>query len=379
MARVKTFAFGSLLPVLLALAPVQVLAQTTNPAVTAPLEARYAGESLNGKARLIIPVQQCEQTSGGTLTFSAKYNTQIPVLEGWIGKGSTDCSSQESRTRASSSSLSAACRRVFLLEESTTQLAFEIHPHDLFWTHDPSASHWPETTEDTASGDPGSSSTSPGPGCDRVTNQVYTLYFLALNQATDLRGNTSYAVLTHVNVLKAAFTLYTKRPDAPTALVGADGRNALTFTFATVPGAFPATRYRAYFDWGTGADECGSGALQAGQSAPADSESVTSVDAQIGETRLGEATLRRLGSKGIEIGDSVAASVVTIDPAGSESLLAAPICVTRRVAGSDPGVQAPEPDDSLLCSLRPGARENDAWGGGLLLVAALTFVTRRRS
>lgn len=362
----KLPALRPLIPVLLALAPVGVFAQATPSPITAPLEVEYAGESLNGKPRLFITAQQCEP-SGSKLRFRAKYTSSVRVLEGWIGKGSTDCSSPEARTRTSLTSL-PICRRAYLTEESTTQLSFEVQPSDLFWTSDPGAPSWPE--DDTETEDAGS--TRPGPGCDQVTNQIYTLHILALNHATDLRGNIAYSVPSTTPVLKAAFTLYTKRLSAPTGLAGRDGEEELTLAFETVPGAPVQTKYRAYFDWGMGADACGSGALQAGQSAPAESETVTSV-----ETQAGEAKLTKLDAKGIALGDTVAVSVVAIDPAGSESFLAEPVCVTRRM-GEGEGEPPRKGHDGLLCSVQSGARERSAWSLGLLLGGlALGFALRR--
>jgi hypothetical protein len=380
MARVKPFAFLSLVPALLALAPLSVSAQGATPPITPPLEVEYAGESQNGKARLIITAQQCDQASGGELHFSAKYPVPAPVLEGWIGKGSNDCTRVESRTRVSANQQVPVCRRVFLAEESTAELSFALHPHDLFWTHDRAATRWPEATEqDAGTDDAGGTTVGRGPGCDLISNQLYTLYILPLNQATDLLANIAFPVTSGISTLQASFSLYSKRPAAPTGLVGEDGKSQLALTFASVPGAFPQTRYRAYFDWGTGAGACGSGALQAGESAPAESPSLASVEAVVDQAQLGAAKLAGLDAKGIEIGDAVAVSVISVDPAGSESLLAAPICLTRGVT-DQPAEPAPKcEDEGLVCSLQPGARESGVWGFGLLLgVAAFGFVVRRR-
>jgi hypothetical protein len=401
-APMKRFASCSLVAATLALAPTGVFAQTTpTPPITNPLEVEFDGDSLNGEMKLFVTAQQCE-TSDGKYKFSAKYTSPVPVLEAWIGKGSTDCSTVDSRQRSTAASSTSACRRVYLSQESTTQLSFEIRPRDLFWTNDTSSSSGSEDAG-TTSGDAGSIDGGTADatvedaaadaavqdaaadaavqtrGCDLVSNQTYTLYILPLAQATDVGGNIAQPVTPSTpSTLKAIFTLYTKRPSAPGGLKGGNGESQLSIKFTINSGAPQMTRYRAYFDWGTGGDgECGSGALVGGGASPQKGANVTSVD-----TQSGKAELNDLDAKGIDLYDTVAASVVTVDPAGSESYLAEPICLTRLQTDNFLDVCARDPKckngfDS--CSLRPGARAGGAWSLGLLLSAlALAFVIRRR-
>jgi hypothetical protein len=71
--------------------------------------------------------------------------------------------------------------------------------------------------------------------------------------------------------------------------------------------------------------------------------------------------------------------VVTVDPAGNESLLSAPICVRREETIGFGDRCSMDPDCKLdSCALRPGARTGGALGGASLLVLALALFMRRR-
>lgn len=403
-APMKRFASRSLVAAALALAylaPAAVVAQTTttNP-ITSPLEVEYDGDRLNGLMVLYVTAQQCQENNTAKYKFSAKYTSPVSVFEAWVGKSGTDCSKPENRQKTNNGASAAVCRRVYLAQESTTQLAFEIEPRDLFWTNDTTstssasdagaedasagdasaedATAADASTADAATEDSGTS-TSTGTGCDLVSNQVYTVWILPLNTATSEGGNTAYPVVTSAPVLKADFTLFTKRPNPPGGLKAGDGENQVSVTFKIIEGAPQKTAYRAYFDWGTGGDgECGSGALAEGEISPAKSSTITSVNINAGKAELGN-----LEARGIDIDDKIAISVVTVDPAGSESYLAEPVCAQRVLTDDFLTVCQRDPKckngfDS--CSLRPGTRDGSMWLlGSVFAGLALAFVIRRRS
>jgi hypothetical protein len=345
-----------LVAAVLALIPAGALAQTTTAPITNPLEVKVDGDSLNGQMVLYVTAQQCDAATEAEYEFSATYQAQVPVFEVWVGQSGNDCTTVESRQK-NNASAKPACRRVAVAAESSSKLSMKLKARDLFTVT------WDQTDK----------------VCDQASNQPYTVYFLPLAQETNLDGNTATAVLASVPTLKAVFTLYTKRPTAPTGLSGDDGESELTAKFTIIAGAAPKTKYRVYFDWGESADqECGSGALVAGESAPAVGGRVERV-----EVNTGKAVLSGLDTKGIDLNQSVAAAVVTVDPAGSESFLSAPVCITRVQTDGAWDVCQRDPhckDQFDSCSLRQAVDRRGGSGGGLLLLAGLgiALAIRRR-
>ncbi|HTU63520.1 MAG TPA: hypothetical protein VMF89_33890, partial [Polyangiales bacterium] len=174
--------------------------------------------------------------------------------------------------------------------------------------------------------------------------------------------------------LTTTFTLFTQLPDAPTGLTPRDGESLIGVKFSPLSGAVPLTKYRGYFDWGTGAEECGSGALAEDSEAPETEDTIASVTST--STTI---NLKDLDAKDIPLDSLVAVSVVTVDPAGNESLLSAPICVKREETYGFSDRCNADPDCKLdSCALRPGARASGSLGGASLLALALALVLRRR-
>jgi hypothetical protein len=275
--------------------------------------------------------------------------------------------------------------------------------------------------------------------CDEVRGQAYTVFLLPLEQETNLSADTASPVyqVGAFSTLKATFTLYTLPPTAPGGLKPVTGEARIGVKFNVIEGAQAKTRYRAYFDWGSGGNgECGSGALEgdagtaaepdaaaemdagaepdaeadvdaeADTDAETDAGSTTGTDAEVdaeSETESsgsgvrppdegtpgvasetvtsGEAYLGDLDALGIQVGDSVAVSVVTLDAADNESDLATPICVQRVETSSflDNCKQDPECKDGFTtCSLSPGQRSGGLLGLGSLFALAAALVLRRR-
>lgn len=408
-AGMRRFVY-SFLGALAVLAPASAWAQiggtggttATTTAIQPGLVVKRDGKQLKNEPYIFVTRDDC--FTNLEYEFNARFSAAVPVVEVWVGVGGEDCSSRASRERTQISSTSV-CRLVGRATNSLNPVV-PVNALNLFSSDSENVDDG-ETTDDTDAGggttsDAGSEldagaetdaaedasalpvvDAGPVPGsgatsCDAVTNQAYKVFFIPLPQPTNIDANRAYDPLPATgygySTLVATFTLYTEIPDPPGSLRNGDGESELTVGYRPVAGAPPRTTYRAYFDWGTGEGECGSGALVVGQQPPSEDATVGAVTAT-----GGKATLKNLDDKGIPLDTYVAATVVTVDPAGNESNIADVVCVKREETINFLDRCKVEDDCKLnSCSVRfPGRPAG--WLGLLALVAtAIGLLARRR-
>lgn len=372
------------------------------------------GEQIPTAQVIYGTVEDCEDNV--RFEFGMDFATTVPIWEAWVGVGSTNCADVNSRKKADATAQNPICKLLGTDREASAKPRIEVNARDMF------SKDWNSRT------------------CDEVRNQAYTVYLIPLEQETNLSANSASQAMQvgAYSTLKAIFTLYTLPPDPPDGLKGITGEERIGVKFNVIEGAQAKTRYRAYFDWGTdGPGECGSGVLEgesAGVAEPdaeadmdagaetdaetevdaeADAEAATDAAADAGvdaeadvdagrnvasgrgtrppdegtpkvqsvTVTAGEAYLGDLTAKGIDIGDSVAVSVVTLDAAENESDLAKPICVQRVETSSfvDNCKDDPECKNGFsTCSLSPGQRSGGLLGLGALFALGAALVLRRR-
>jgi hypothetical protein len=400
-AGMKRFVY-SFLGALLVLAPAAgggaqagTTSTPTTSAIQSGLVVKKSGTQLKNEPLLYVTRADC--VNNVEYEFTVRYTTNVKVAELWVGVGSQDCSSAAARQRASTGASEAVCKLVAVRKDSSNPITIKTTARRLFGTDDSDVDTDAGTSTDAgilgnddAGDDAGvaedggadagevevDTSTGLEPsGCDEVKGQTYRAFFIPLDQATDTAANMAYPPVTFgYSTLTTTFTLFTDLPDAPTNLSPKDGESLIGVKFSAISGALPRTKYRAYFDWGTGAEECGSGALAAETVSPATEDTIASVTSS--STTI---NLKDLDAKDIPIDSLVAVSVVTVDPAGNESLLSAPICVRREETIGFGDRCKMDPDCKLdSCALRPGARTGGALGGASLLALALALFMRRR-
>jgi len=207
-----------------------------------------------------------------------------------------------------------------------------------------------------------------------VTNQQYGVYLVPLASATQSGTGMASAPL-DTQVLKVVFTLYTLPPDKPTSIKGVSGESSVGVDWKAPESADMNTSYRVYYDIaqdGTGDVECGSGALVPGEAPPATSATIISEK----EGSPG-GSLSGLDGK-VEIGQSVAVGVVTVDAAGNKSELSDVVCVERVETDGFLKLYEDQGGKGLdKCSVHAPGRVG--WGSlGCLTVLGLTLVSRRR-
>jgi hypothetical protein len=418
-ARMKRLAYPFLAHLALALlalgAPLAASAQTgttgtTGTGTTTPTAAiqqglvvKRDGKQLKNEPLVYVTKEHCDDNL--EYEFSVKYTNSVPVTEVWVGVGTEDCSTVESRQRSTTTSTSAVCKLVGRAGASLTP-KITVNAIELFSSGASSIDDGEETDdagsdetdagseldagvgdEEAGAEDAGTSlDTSVPPvgstgsqGCDEVTSLNYRVFVIPLPQPTNEAGNKAYPPLAAASygysTLTATFTLYTELPDAPGNVRGEGGETELTTRFDQISGAMSLTTYRVYFDWGEADGQtCGSGVLVKDAKSPGEDVSITSVAAS-----SGKAVLKDLDDKGIEINTQVAASVVTVDPAGNESLLSEPVCIERVETLSFKDRCAMDKNCELhTCSLQPGARGRGLLALSLLFGLAAALLVRRR-
>ncbi len=407
-AGMRRFVYSFL--VAAALAPFSASAQTgatgttgtTTVSIQAGLVVKRAGQQLRNDPLLYVTRANC--IDNVEYEFTVKYSAAVPVTEVWVGVGGEDCSSRASRERTQISSTSV-CRLVGRANSSLNP-TIRVTALELFsagagevgdgeTTDDADAGNATDTDagalldasadNDAAAEDATTADVVVEPvggsgaaGCDEVTNLQYKVFFIPLPQPTNTDANRAYDPLPALgygySTLVATFTLFTELPDPPSGLSNRDGESQIGVRFRQVSNALQRTTYKAYFDWGSGGEECGSGALVPDQPAPSEDGTIAAVSVS-----SNEATLRNLDDKGIPIDSYVAASVVTVDQAGNESNIGEVICV-RREETINFIDRCKVDDDCKLdsCSVQfPG--RHTGWMGLLTLVAAaLGLLVRRR-
>jgi hypothetical protein len=406
-AGMKRFVY-SFLGALLVLVPVPAWAQSgttgttgttaTTQAIQPGLVVKRAGTQLKNEPVIYVTRANCFDNV--EYEFSVKYVAAVPVTEVWVGVGGEDCSSRASRERTQISSTSV-CRLVGRANSSLNP-TIKVRALDLF-SSDADDVDDGESTDDA---DAGSDAGSPldagadtdaaedagafadvvveevgGTGatsCDAATNLQYKVFFIPLPQPTNTSANRAYDPLPVMgygySTLIATFTLFTEIPDAPAGVSNRDGEAEIGVSFTPLAGALAKTTYKAYFDWGTGGEgDCGSGALIEGQQPPPEDATVAAVSA----SRTG--TLKNLDDKGIPLDSYVAATVVTVDPAGNESNVGEVVCVKREETINFVDRCRTDSDCKLeSCSVQFPSRRAGGLGLLALVAAAVGLFVRRR-
>lgn len=391
---------------------------TTTQAIQNPLQVRRNGELVKNAQEVYGTLEDCD--GNVTFEFAMDFAAPVPVWEAWLGVGSTNCETVSSRMVSGTAVANPVCKLLGSDTDATARPRITVKAVDMF------SQEWGATE------------------CDEVSRQLYTVYLLPLNQETALGSNTASQVspVGGYSTRTATFTLFTNPPNPPTNVKGRTGEARVGVTFDVIAGAQAKTRYRAYFDWGKGGPgECGTGVLEgratdgdpdgdeedvdggadmdAGMDTDAEADSDAEADGGVADaaadsavaadtgvndaaassedgvrpppsgTRYveavtvtsGEAFLGNLESRGVAIGDKVAVSVVTVDPANNESNLTTPICVERTETASfmdncneDPACR----DGFTTCSLSSGQRAGSLLGLGSLIALAGALVLRRR-
>jgi MYXO-CTERM domain-containing protein len=303
--------------------------------------------------------KQYDCQPGSLFKFTTTYSTPIPVVEAWLGVGSdVDCSVPANRMVSSVASELTKCMRLGS-QPGATKFSLEVSGPRTFDSEQTESD--PEFT------------------CDSNVQGgvLYTVWILALPKPTTavdapptIAGNTNA-------VLKASFTPYLVEPKPPVDVAPINAESRLGIEFDQAEDAKPLWQYKAWFDFGSGGAECGSGILDDPTSKPS----------------TGLANIR--GTKAssnkdayVSVGDDVPfdsfvrAVAVAIDPAGNESLLSEGVCVKRVQTTSFLDACDIDPDctGSLdSCSVSPGRTASGVFGLSLFVLALGALLQRRRS
>jgi hypothetical protein len=404
--------------------PASAMAQTlpTTPTVTtaftSPLVVRRDGSQLKNESIVYGTLADCDNNREFTFTVDA-YSATAPVVEAWLGVGSSDCSTAANRTRSTSTVSRPVCKLLGTVT-ATSKPVLKARAKDIF------SQNWPPLD--------GSEYT-----CDQVKDQKYIVYVIPLAQKTNLEGSsaTEPTPIGSIGVLKAIFTVFTEPPTAPGNVDVQPGQRELGVTFDTIAGTIAKTQYKAYYDYGTGAvapedagvdedattdldagtedaavdldagaddaaaapdaatdatvvdasvvadaavvpfTQCGSGLLAKGARPPASSSPFLHTQT----VKSGKSYMNDLDKKGIPLHGFVAVSVVTIDPAGNESVLTDPVCVERvETAGFLPTCEMdPKCKDGFdKCSVSaPGLHNGSQLGLSFLFGLGVALFVRR--
>lgn len=336
--------YALLLIAALALWPEAVHAQTQ--AITNNLTVSVDGDTLDNGQNVFIGLAECKDDV--EFKFSASsYTVKVPVLEVWVGQGS-NAACATAASRKDSPNQESTCWRVASKDNVQASTTVDI-------TVDATALFSRE-----------------GKKCEEVTNQIYQVYLVPLESATQLGTGNAVEPISGAQSLSAKFTLYTKRPEPPTDVTGESGEETLGVDWDDSSSEDAFTTYRVYYDTaqdGTGDVECGSGALVAEEAAP-DGDTISSKKASSGGTSI--------SASGVEIGENIAVGVVTVDAAGNESVLSEVICVERVATDGFYDRYKAEGGDGLEeCSAHaPGRVGISGWSS--LTLIALGLLWRRR-
>lgn len=227
-------------------------------------EVHIGGEKKEVATPVFINLEECREEFTFKLTNIA---TMIPVMEAWAST-TADCTQPMNRSRINNND--PPCWEAGEPATGVSgQYEFTIPGPEIF------------------SPDGGSCPTG-------LQNQPFTVYFVPLTSSGDFTGSMAPAPIPGAVQASAQFTLSTKLP-APLANVRAyGGENELRVTWDRAD-INPRTRYRAFFDYGTGGPgKCGSGVLDgvpvassdAGVAADAAVPGMGGIDAAVGDASL---------------------------------------------------------------------------------------------
>jgi len=330
-------------------------AQTsTTPPISATLTVSINGEPVTNEDGGFIGRTRC--AAGVSFKFQASYNVLVRSLEAWV-------------TRNEGQDCSLATNRQIPAAGGTTNC----------WRAGSQGNLQPSIVS-SLTVDATKLFSPKGEACPEESNQPYWVYLVPLAAESDVNTATANPPIdTTTGVLSARFTLYTKVPDAPTGVKGSEGEQTLGVDWKDDPSGDPNVSYRVYYDTAQGGTDpdaggsevkCGSGRLVAGEEAPAEGDKLFSEDANAGGTSLSASI--------VDIGESVAVGVVTVDPAGNESLLSEIVCIERVATdGFYDRYKAAGGDGLETCSAHaPGRVGISGWSS--LTLIALGLLWRRR-
>ncbi|MDB4973784.1 MAG: hypothetical protein JWN48_2125, partial [Myxococcaceae bacterium] len=394
--------------------------QSSNQAIDANLIVKRNGEMVENGTLVYATVADCggdptdpaaSRTAPNTFTFSANYNTTVPVVEAWLGVGNGEnCATSANRVKQGSGALPPLCTFLGVDTSGSRTPTITVPGNQLF-----QQDGWRNNNDKPAI----------DRDCDAVSGSpAYTVYFIPLQTTTtDVNGSEPSSIGT-LSTLKATFSPFTRRPSAPTSLTPLSGESEIGVSFKAPSSSMTLTTYRAYFDISGQKGTNGQAGLipDAGMDAGLDagaisivgadgsvSDSGTSADLDASTVSTGalmcgagplennqpppinQANIRRSGVEksttiklqdlsGVPVGTSVAVAVVALDPAKNESKLSVPVCVERvstngfwdtcnKTEGCSDGFDS--------CSLSP-TRSGSAWSFGLFSLALAALIRRRR-
>jgi hypothetical protein len=326
----------------------------TNSAFDPNFDAEIDGEEVNKTGDVYVTADQCQESV--LFTFIARnYLVTIPVVEVWASS-TADCNLAASRTTSNNNA--AAC---WLLGTKTSVQG------DTKLEGIPATKVFRTGTADEM-------------GCPELAGTKYKVYFVPLQGPSDGNPASPPDALVGAQQLKGTFTLYSKRPEAPGGVKPLNGESRVALEWSAAANATSTTDYRAYFDTSIGADPtCANSVLKEGDVGPEPDNQDTF---RTGYDKGLSAKLTDLDSKGVAIGDYVAAAVTTKDIANNNSTMSEVVCIKRvqtdgflDVCGRDPNCK----DQFQTCSLRQGTRRGALSAAGLLLLGlGIAFAIRRR-
>lgn len=324
------------------------------------------GKTIKNEPVVYGTVNDCEENVEFTFEVD-QYGGIASVVEAWLGVGE-DCTQEGSRKRSTNNPF-PACKLLGSDTRGTNHPIIKVKALDLFtknWTDNPKQ-------------------------CDpvRATQQTpWVVHLLPLDTASSF-ANGSTGTVTNTSTimpLKASFVPYTVRPEAPTGLEASSGESEIGVSFDKLDGQPARTEYRAYFDIGTGGGEgsdedgspadCGSGLLVPKKAPP----STRANNIVTKDTSGSSARISGLDGLGIQVGEQVATTAVTIDPAGNASLISEVICVERIQTDGFWDQCERDPDcrnDFESCSVSGFGPARFSYLAWALVLAVLALVTRR--
>jgi hypothetical protein len=388
---------------------------TTGNALDPNFDVKIDGETPTRGQVVYVTSDQCNSSVEFKFTVT-NYQTAVPVLEVWA---SSTANCNMGSARAKNTTTTPSCWQLTdpdgELNQVMGQATFTTTATQIF-------RNGYNDTE----------------GCPEQSNQKYTVYFVPLSTPTSANPNSPPDALSSIQQLKGTFTLYNKRPTAPSGVKGGVGQNRLSVSWDALSGVVSTTSYRAYFDVSVGDDPTCAGSLlysrpvdgsDGGTSTPTDAGAADAasadasvslddagLDASLDDAGLDEAgaadaqttasssdgyfapdtdnkdifssstkgtsaSISDLDKKGVAIGEYVAAAVVTTDIAGNESKLSDVVCIQRVNTGSFLEACSADPNCEggfQSCSLSPPSRRIGLFGLGLLLGLGIAFWVRRR-
>ena len=316
----------------------------------------YVAVAVDGESKASgtpnISAEECEGTFEFTLS---NYNMgeAVQFVEVWASTSDNDCNEPDARSNVNKPQ-GAACWLVDTLESVLGTRTYETTGAKLF----PS-----DRTSDTGV-------------CLGAQNSKYTVYFVPLENRTN--QNSPSEAKSGVQQLYATFKLFTTPPDAPTGLKGLTGENVLGLEWTPASSTNANSTYQVYFDTDASdtGDGCTSSSLVAGADPPSAGGTV-SMKPESGSS----SSLSSLDSRGVEIGDVVAAAVATKDVAENIGPLSEVVCIQRVTTTGfwDACQDDPDCKDGFdKCSLSPGSSGLLASLTSILLIGLALAVGRGR-